>query len=83
MDWNPVEIAMAAIDSTRKALELFAHIRICLDAFPRRRGNLGKNYGILVARILLQETAKTSKFLRQSLRIVQPIDANDPAQAVL
>ena len=79
VDRHPVELAEAAVDGAGERFQLMANVGIGLDALARRRRDLREHDLALILRILLQEPPERLELLRQSLGVVEAVDADDAA----
>ena len=81
-DRRPGEVAEAAVDVAGQPLELGADRVVGLDALARRRGDLQELDAAAIGRPAFEQRLDAADALRQALRVVEPVDADDEGLVV-
>ncbi|MNN13979.1 hypothetical protein D3C81_1270310 [compost metagenome] len=81
---HPVQLAILTVDGPGDAFHVAPQVGIGIDRFARGRRDLDQRGAGAVLRVLRQQDLERLEPLRQSLRIVEPVDAEQqPAPRVL
>src|SRR3546814_18062601 len=78
-DRHPVDIRMGAVDPPRELVERIADVLIGFDVAARGRRDLEQINARVPVRMLVEEALVTEEAFGEPLRIIEPVDADDPA----
>ncbi|CAG9222614.1 hypothetical protein BVI434_410017 [Burkholderia vietnamiensis] len=78
---HPLELAVVAVDCTAQAVHLAPQVVVGAEILAARRGDLDQRRAVAILRILFEQLTERMHALRQALRVIETVDADQQLAA--